>query len=333
MKRKEAPWSRIKRKTVISEPIYERFRLKVWHKITIAICLFIAIVVILTLLRVPERIGMINEPPVSTVEVSVNITQTYKHMIAEILDSEQDLDWDGDGLKNGADSNPWDIDADRNGIPDGQMNVNFIKGELPISHNGIKGVLTSTQSGFLFYRGRYYFNSVVGWVGISDRKGIPYKRNETGWEKCEYEYIGNICYVNITGTCIIEFSENGKPKEQSVKLPIKSADCSVRPDDRYTLTNAPLSLLDRIYKQIDNGKTVQVSILTQDGEQLLIVYGYDNLGCLYVADPDSLSENGMIDITVRPQIFYSNGTITMRKYFEFEWGEFSSLEGAVLTLF
>ncbi len=333
MRKNEAPWSRIKRKTVVSETIYEKRKLKGWHKVLIGVSLFLSVVVILTALRLPERIGMIQAPAEAEVEVSVNITQRYKGLIRELLDSEQDLNWDGDGLKNGADPNPWDCDTDRNGIPDGHKPVNFIKGEVPISHNGIKAIITSSQAGFTSYRGRYYFHSVVGWVGISGEKGTPYYYTGTGWKKCEYEYIEDICYVNITGTCIIEFSESDKPKLQDVVLPIEPAECTVRPDDRYTLANSPLSLLDKIYAKIDNGETVQVSIMTDAGEQLLIVYGYDHLGGLYVADTENRSENSKIQIIVRPQVYFWGGKITMRSFFEFSWGEFGSANGDILTVF
>ncbi len=333
MRKTEAPWSRIKRKTVVSETIYEKRKLKGWHKVLIGASIFLCVVVILTVLRLPERIGMIQAPAESKVEVSVNITQRYKGLVRELLDSEQDIDWDGDGLNNGADPNPWDCDIDRNGIMDGDKTVNFIKGELPIRHNGIRAIITSAQSGFTFYRGRYYFHLVAGWVGISDEKGTPYVLTETGWRKCEYEYIEDICYVNITGTCIIEFSESGKPKQQDVVLPIESAECTVRPDDRYTLVNSPLSFLDEIYARIDKGETVQVSILTDTGEQLLVVYGYDSMGGLYVADTENRSENGIIQIAIRPQVFYAEGKITMRSFFEFSWGEFGTDNGDVLTVF
>ena len=51
----------------------------------------------------------------------------------------------------------------------------------------------------------------------------------------------------------------------------------------------PLTQLEQIYSSIDNGKTVQISIITDTGEQLLVVHGYDKNGNLIVASCDSLS--------------------------------------------
>ena len=98
-------------------------------------------------------------------------------------------------------------------------------------------------------------------------------------------------------------------------------------------SHAPLTQLERIYTSIDNGKTVQISILTDSGEQLLIVHGYDKLGNLIVANCDSLSDAGKVFITLKAQVFWDGQKIAMRSWFEFEWGELSGYNGNILTVF
>lgn len=333
MKKKEVPWSRIKRKSVTSEPVYASDKLKRWAKILGCLIGVTTLIGSLAMFRIPERIGLINRPETNQVEVTTRLTPKYKNIVEQLLDSEQELDWDGDGLNNGADSYPWDIDHDRNGIPDGKPMTNFIKGELAIRYGNIEAAVSSTQSGFTCYNGKYYFCSFAGWVGISDIQGIPYVFDGINWKEVEQEYIGEKCYLNIPGNCIVVFSETGKPKSREVVLPIEEAVCIIRPDERYSTANAPLLQLSGIYSRIDSGKTVQVSILTDGGEQLLLIYGYDAAGNLLAADMESLSPNGVITITVQAQVFYSRGEVTMREWFDFKWGRLSSVDGDVLTVF
>ncbi len=333
MRRKEVPWSRIKRKTVVSEPVYAQYKPKRWIKILAGMIAFAILVWTLTELRVPERIGLIRQPIEEKTETTLRLTNKYSNLVEELLAFDESLDWDGDSLDNGADPYPWDIDHDRNGIPDGMPAVNFINGELPIRYGNIEAVASNTKSGFLHWNGKYYFQSLAGWIAISNEEGIPYLRQNNEWRKAEFEYIDGKCYVNIPGDCEIFFSDYGAPKDCEVILPIEEAECTKRPDERYMVANAPLSLLAEINSKIDNGKTVQVSILTDAGEQLLIVYGYDEYGNLYAADLDSMVPNGKIKITVRAQFFYSHGEVTMREWFDFTWGELSSDSGDVLILF
>lgn len=333
MKKKEVPWSRIKRKSVTSEPVYATDKLKQWAKILGCLIGVTILVGSLAMFRIPERIGLISYPETSQAEISIRLTPKYKNIVEQMLDSEQELDWDGDGLNNGADPYPWDIDHDRNGIPDGKPMENFIKGELAVRYGNIEAAVSNTQSGFAYYNGKYYFCSFAGWVGISAAQGIPYIFDGINWKEAEHEYIGEKCYLNIPGDCMVAFSESGEPKSREVVLPVEEAVCSIRPDERYSAANAPLLQLSGIYSRIDSGKTVQVSILTEGGEQLLLVYRYDTAGNLLVADLESLSPNGVITITVQAQVFYSRGDITMREWFDFTWGGLSSANGDVLTVF
>ena len=139
--------------------------------------------------------------------------------------------------------------------------------------------------------------------------------------------------MNVPGSCRIRFSDDGKPKDRDVLIEAVAAEYDNKPDERYSVANAPLSQLEKIYGDVDNGRAVQVSILTNRGEQLLLIHGYDKYGNLIAADCNSFSDMGKIMITVKAQVFWDGRTTSMRSWFEFEWSELSSGNGDVLTVF
>lgn len=329
MKRKTAPWARIKaNRPGIPVTYRERKKSRKWMFIFGAIILSL----LLTFLRIPERLGLIDTPEEETAIPSLQLTGVYKSLLAEITDMEQDADWDGDGLKNGADLYPRDIDADKNGISDGFEGKQIINGELPVGYRNTKLVVSNSQSGIVYFRGDYFVSSFAGWIAFAAEAGTPYLFDGDCWAVPEYEAIGDTCYVNVPGTCRIHFSET-EPNDRDVLLETAAAEYDNKPDERYSIANAPLSQLEKIYSSIDNGRTVQISILTEDGEQLLLVHGYDRQGNLIVANTDSFAAAGKVEITVKAQVFWDGEKITMRSWFDFTWGELSSLEGDALTLF
>lgn len=331
MKKEQAPWARIKRKQAASLSSYREKKKS--HAGLMILIIFILAAILLTVLRVPERIGMISKPAVKEAGPSLELTGIYKHLLSEIMDSEQNADWDGDGLKNGADSYPRDIDADRNGISDGYEGKTIISGTLPIKYENARIVVSNTQSGVVRFRGDYFFSAYAGWASFENVSGIPYVYRDNRWVKAEFEWIDSLCYVNIPGSCRLRFTDSGKPDDRDVLIDAVSADFNNRPDNRYSIANAPLSQLAQIYTSIDNGKTVQVSIITDAGEQLLLVHGYDKFGSLIAAECDSLADAGKINIQVCSQVFWDGRQIAMRSWFEFRWGELSSESGDVLTVF
>lgn len=330
MKKKTAPWARIKRKNQ-DVPITYRGQKKSKSGIII-IGVLLAITLLLSFLRIPERIGMINKPEELTATPAVQLTGIYQSLLAEITDAEWENDWDGDGLENGADLYPRDIDADRNGVSDGYEGKQIINGELPIEYRNTRFIVSNAQSGIVFFRGDYFISSFAGWVAFSGEEETPYIFMNGQWEKAEFEKIEDICYINVPGTCRIRFGE-GKPNDRDMQIDAVANEYKNKPDDRYSIANAPLTQLDQIYTSIDNGKTVQISIVTGAGEQLLLVHGYDKCGNLIVASCDTLSNAGKIMIDVKSQVFWDGQKITMRSWFEFEWGELSSYNGDVLTTF
>lgn len=330
MKKKVAPWARIKRKHHGVPAAYRKKKKTKSGWIIIGVLLIITL--LLSFLRIPERIGMINTPDEIIVTPAVQLTGIYQSLLAEIIDAEQNEDWDGDGLENGADLYPRDIDADRNGISDGYEGKQIIYGDIPIAYRNAKLVVSNSQSGITYFRGDYFVTSYAGWIALSEEKDTPYLLIGSEWKKAEFERIEDICYINVPGTCRIRFCEK-KPNDRDVQIDAVSAVYENKPDVRYTVANAPLTQLEQIYASIDNGITVQISILTESGEQILLVHGYDKLGNLIVSNYESLSDAGKVTVTVKAQVFWDGQKITMRSWFEFEWGELSSYNGNVLTVF
>ena len=330
MKKKAAPWARIKRKRPGVPVAYREKKKSKSGFIIIGVLLIITL--LLSFLRIPERIGMLDKQDEIPATPAVQLTGIYQSLLAEITDAERKNDWDGDGLENGADLYPRDIDADRNGISDGYEEKRFITGELPIEYRNTRFVVSNSQSGISYFRGDYFISSYAGWVAFSNEKYTPYLLVSSEWQKAEFERIEDICYVNVPGSCRVRFSDV-KPNDRDVEIEPIAAEYENRPDDRYSVANAPLTQLEDIYGSIDNGKTVQISILTESGEQLLLVNGYDKWGNLIVSNCESLADAGKVTVTIKAQVFWDGQNITMRSWFEFEWGELSSYNGNVLTVF
>jgi len=276
---------------------------------------------------------MISAPTEQQVTPDVELTGMYKSLLAEIEDMCREEDWDGDGLDNGADLYPRDIDADRNGISDGYEGMTHITGDMPVRYGDVRLVISNSQSGIVSFRGDYYISSYAGWAAFDNVDGTPYVYVGGVWGKAEHEWIGETCYINVPGTCRIRFSDNGKPEDRDVVIDVVPAEFVNRPDERYSVANAPLDQLNEIYTSVDNGKTVQISILTEGGEQLLLVHGYDKDGNLIVANPKTFSNAGKINLDIQAQLFWNGANYSMRSWFEFEWGELSAQNDDVLTVF
>lgn len=330
MRRKPAPWARIKPRQTNGHIIY---REKKKTGLGVVIAVLIVATIVLTVLRVPERIGILKTPPVQVATPDIHLTGYYNSLLAEITDMERREDWDGDGLENGADLYPRDIDADKNGISDGHEGKKMVSEDLPLQYKNTKLVVSNTQSGITKFRGDWYICSFAGWIAFEDEKGTPYVLSGDEWKEAEHEWMDKICYVNLSGGCRLRFSDSGKPDDRDIVIDAVSAECKKRPDERYSIANALLSQLEEIYTSVDNGKTVQISILTEQGEQLLIVYGYDKYGNLLVANTESFESTGKIEINIKAQVFWDGQKITMRSWFDFAWGELSSSNGNVLTVF
>lgn len=97
--------------------------------------------------------------------------------------------------------------------------------------------------------------------------------------------------------------------------------------DRYMSYNNSLSELENIYAMIDEDHTVLCSFQSDKGECLGIVYGYDYLGNLYIADYRTGELVGMLNIIPKSQIITSGDERMIRDWYEFNGLGFSSAEG------
>ena len=88
--RREVPWSRIKRKDVTSEPVYDMYRPKRWMKIGAGFLAMTVLMGSLTIFRIPERPGLLGAPAEQQAEVFLQPTPKYKNVVDELLDREQD---------------------------------------------------------------------------------------------------------------------------------------------------------------------------------------------------------------------------------------------------
>lgn len=257
MKKEMSPWARIKREAPgVQQSYREKKKSRKW---LIALAGVLTVALLLSVLRIPERLLQFGEPNTEVSAPAMNLTGVYNSLLAEILEMEQEADWDGDGLKNGADPYPRDIDADRNGISDGYEGKSIINGELPIEYKNVRLIVSNSQSGVVYFRGEYVVSAYSGWFAFSDETGTPYVLTDGKWTKAQFERTGGICYVNVPGSCRIRFSDDGKPKDRDVLIEAVAAEYDNKPDERYSVANAPLSQLEKIYGDVDNGRAVQVS--------------------------------------------------------------------------
>lgn len=331
MKKQISPWARIKREVPGVQRSYrEKKKSRKWLFVLSGL---LATALLLSVLRIPERLLQIGEPNTETSVPAMELTGVYNSLFAEIVEMEQEADWDGDGLKNGADPYPRDMDADRNGVSDGCEGKSVITGDLPIEYGNVRLIVSNLQSGVVYFRGEYAISAYPGWLAFSDETGTPYVLTDGKWTKAQFERDGVVCYVNVPGSCRIRFSDNGKPNDRDVLIEAVAAEYDNDPDERYSIANAPLSQIESIYDSVDNGKPVQISILTNRGEQILLIHGYDKYGNLIAADCNRFSEMGKVYITVKAQVFWDGTNISMRSWYEFEWGELSSANGDVITVF
>ena len=98
-------------------------------------------------------------------------------------------------------------------------------------------------------------------------------------------------------------------------------------DERFARNDTSLDSLQKIYDLIDAGHTALCSLQGEQGEALAIVYGYDYLGNLYVADAETQQPCGVISITPRSQLMAAPEGIMQRDWFDFEAFGFVSENG------
>ena len=101
MKKEMSPWARIKREAPgVQQSYREKKKSRKW---LIALAGVLAVALLLSVLRIPERLLQFGEPNTEVSVPAMNLTGVYNSLLAEIIEMEQEADWDGDGLRNGAD--------------------------------------------------------------------------------------------------------------------------------------------------------------------------------------------------------------------------------------
>ena len=98
MKKEMSPWARIKREAPgVQQSYREKKKSRKW---LIALAGVLAVALLLSVLRIPERLLQFGEPNTEVSVPAMNLTGVYNSLLAEIIEMEQEADWDGDGLRN-----------------------------------------------------------------------------------------------------------------------------------------------------------------------------------------------------------------------------------------
>lgn len=123
-------------------------------------------------------------------------------------------------------------------------------------------------------------------------------------------------------------SEKNIIKAESVKPSRENYTMSILQDYEFSYKK-----LYSLYENTDNGKTTLISILTKDGEVSCFAYAYDYLGNIYVADAQTSKTLGKITIKPTSQVYYKNGKMYIREWYEFSGIGLSSDNGDKLFIY
>lgn len=122
-----------------------------------------------------------------------------------------------------------------------------------------------------------------------------------------------------TATIDTEYKKNN----DVILYPIPTADKDYNYNDysRFNCNQNRLEDLANVYRNIDNGYSVCVSLIDEEGETLGVIYGYDQYGNLYIADISTGQELGTLKIHEHYTKLY-----TSEDFFEdYYWYSFAGL--------
>lgn len=281
-----------------------------------------------------------------------NIDKAYALSLKNTIEGYANEDFDGDGIFNSLDENPFDQDADRNGVIDSNDTLSF-KCNTGVKTGDITFIPETSQCGVTEMYGYYIVNGYAdGWLKIDGFSTFfPYIYDDKQWKPAEFEvnngsllvYIPNdYCYLRLLpersdyiSTLYIFNKELSFDYETiggrvldgilTVFYPYRSecpydigcrertieaigeGDDDVMADKTYTVINKsnlsrfkqmPLTDTDlrNIYMSISHNTTRILSVQSDEGEMLLIAYGYDYMGNLYVADYNDTSKRSKIEV-------------------------------------
>lgn len=130
----------------------------------------------------------------------------------------------------------------------------------------------------------------------------------------------SIQYCSITKTTALQEST------QDVIAPAVIGQYNLT-DERFIKINNSISDLDKVYKLIDKDHTVLCSVQTDEGEAVLLIYGYDKMGNLYVMDSATSTVAGCIKIHPKSRIISSSNAYVLKDWYEFSGLGFNSEDG------
>lgn len=176
-------------------------------KKTKLIILGVALAMILILPQLIFRIpALINAKDDLALELNVTGQQT----ILDYIKVQNGVgDWDKDGITNANDEDVFNPDVDRNGIPDGEGDKDFLQIGSVIKYENVTLEAQNKKMGVSKFKNFYVFRNYKGWVKISNETGIPFIYQSNGWTEAEYTVDGSDFMVKIPNNCYIEFVPKG----------------------------------------------------------------------------------------------------------------------------
>lgn len=114
-------------------------------------------------------------------------------------------------------------------------------------------------------------------------------------------------------------------KEENTTTRVKVVEYSNGYEERLTKNTNTTDDLSKVWNTIRNGKCVYVSFFNEEkGESIGIIYGYDYEGNLLIADPETGTYAGKMNITLYGKKILRDKNIEKYTWFEFEGLGFSS---------
>lgn len=167
--------------------------------ILISIVCAIALLIPQLVFRIPATIK-----PENTLKIST-ISESSQTVIDYIKVENSTKDWDKDGILNVDDDHVYNPDADRNGVPDGKGELDFLEIGSIIQYANVTVEAQNVKMGVSKFMNYYVFSNYTGWAKITKESGIPYVYTKVGWREAEYKLEAGIFYIKINEDCLVEF--------------------------------------------------------------------------------------------------------------------------------
>ena len=391
IKQRSATVPEMEHTTIKEKPRPKVVLKKIFTKKHILIAIAACFVLFLAIEHIPSLIyNVLPDSATASDHAELTLEENSQSVLSSILESLPEEDFDSDKIVNSQDEAPYDPDADRNGIIDGDVTSSPISSQTKVSYDNIEFTVSNNLAGCAAFKDGYAFSGYEGWVRITEQVGHPYIYHNSKWKEAEVRQNEDMLLVYIPGDCLLQFlddaaapttvvtlfghsfayaseesdtvtnvgfakyifdvffsiflpQENGSGwgigtvqqttdyhyalSQTDITAPAVLATYDMNSTDRYTSYDNAVSVLENVYAMINNDHNVLCSLQTEDGEYLGIVYGYDYLGNLYVADYQTGELAGIINITPKAQIISSGDEYMQRNWYEFDGLGGSSVNG------